>query len=283
MTSKRSSDNFFDASTERPDSLGPKPTSSHNVLIRGNTPAHGLGEPVHVDAELSKGDRTATIRTKKMLSAIKDGAQQVGHQQRRLIVGATIVLLFSMVFLAGSTLAVVYTRETHVDADHVLVDSHGEEIGTVEVQSSYSFAELVRSMSAETALSTMALLMGWNLWFTDDDGFDLTFTVSGTRMNASAPHTFELFTMSGHRLLVESLTDGPISIRVTDVLGGSSATNITLPVSNNGRRQLVRDGDGKITRGDSKVWGPTKHPAKPVLTSTYQKARERSGLDTLGL
>lgn len=122
---------FFNASMEPPDSLGSKPSSQH-VLIRGNTPAHGLGEPAvkEVEAELS---RTTTVRTKKMLSAIKDGTQQVGDQQRRMIIGATMVLLFSMVFLAGSTLAVVYTRETHVDSNSsgpVLVDNDDHAVST---------------------------------------------------------------------------------------------------------------------------------------------------------
>lgn len=145
MSKGGSGDNFFSASMEPPDSLGPKPTSSHNVLIRGNTPAHGLGEPVHVDAELSKGDRTATVRTKKMLSAIKDGTQQVGDQQRRMIIGATTVLLFSMVFLAGSTLAVVYTRETHVDTNSsgpILVDNNDQTVATGSVQRMIDFTDL---------------------------------------------------------------------------------------------------------------------------------------------
>ena len=135
MTSRGSGDAFFNASMEPPDSLGPKPSSSHSVLIRGNTPAHGLGEPAvkEVEAEIS---RTTTVRTKKMLSAIKNSTDKVINQERRAIIGATIVLLFSMVLLGGSTMAIVFTRETHVDTNSsgpILVDNNNQVVasGTV--------------------------------------------------------------------------------------------------------------------------------------------------------
>ena len=153
MTSKGSSDNFFDASTEPPDSLGPKPTSSHNVLIRGNTPAHGLGEPVHVEAELSKGDRTATARTKHITKAINSQFSETNQAiasaraaERRHICISTMVMLFTMTIMAAGCVAIIFTRETHVDDDHGLRDNDGTLVST---------SRAIASLENITALPTL--------------------------------------------------------------------------------------------------------------------------------